>query len=309
MHMAAPLAFRRPGWRLRTRRVGLVLVVGAVVLFFVAVGVRGWLGTDDAREVMARQIETLVSDGIRGSVTIGGIDRIGADGVIEAHDIVFRDESGEMVLEAHQASLELDLSELTGGHFVANRGHVRGGTVVLSSLPDGELAIDRAFEAPHPGPPGSPIGPDVVRLENLVADGIEVRLAIDGMPGATFENVSTISIVRAPENGSAHLRCDRIDGDAHLATPIPVDFSIDDGTLTLIGDARRRASFTLPAEIGGEPLTIDAVIRMNAREEASVDVHLVPESFGAAFTSAGLVGQALIAETMTPALDVTVDLP
>ena len=58
----------------------------------------------------------------------------------------------------------------------------------------------------------------------------------------------------------------------------------------------------------GEPVGVDATVWMNAREEAHVDVHLVPSSFGAVFTSAPLVTQALVAETMTDALDVTVDI-
>jgi hypothetical protein len=295
-------------WLMRGRRpvlalLGIVLVLGGVLF-----GVLGWLQSDDGREELARRIEDVISDGIRGSVTIGGIDAIG-ERDLHAHDVVFEDESGRTVIEARDVWLELDFAELAAGRFVSERGRVHGGLVVLETIPSGELLLDRAFESPRPGPPGAPIGPDVVRLENLVADGVEVRIEVDGVPDATISNVSTICLVRAPEHGSVRFRADRIDGDAHFATPIPVDFSIDDGSLTLIGDARRRATLTLPTVVGGEPVTIDTTVRMNAREEAHVDVHLIPSSFGAVFTSSALVTQALIAETLTSALDVTVDLP
>ena len=96
---------------------------------------------------------------------------------------------------------------------------------------------------------------------------------------------------------------------SEIDAPIPIDLTFDDGTLTLDGDARRRVVIELPAQVGGEAIEIDVLVRANAAQDLHVEVHLIPSGVGAAIAPAPLLMQALLAETRTGALDVTIDLP
>jgi hypothetical protein len=282
---------------------GLALVVAVL-----ATALPAWARSSGGRELLARQIEQLLDGEIRGHVTIGSLDRVDATGVA-ATDVRFFDESGRVVIEADDVELEIDWDELMAGHFVSPRGHAHGGRVIMETLASGELLIDRAFESAHPGPPGSPIGPDVVRLERLAVSGVEVLIDLHGAREIRASRMAAILLVRAPENGSARMRADRIDARLHLDAPIPQDLAIEDGHFELDGAARRRARLDFPTHVGGEPLHVEAVVRADAQENMHVEVTLTPESVGAVLTSGPLIAQALILETMSDAIDVTVELP
>ncbi len=81
-----------------------------------------------------------MSEGIRGSLTIGQIESVGLDG-ISASDIRFLDEWGALVIGADHAELALDWVALLSGRFVSRHGRVRGARVVLETLPTGGLAL------------------------------------------------------------------------------------------------------------------------------------------------------------------------
>jgi hypothetical protein len=281
------------------------LVVVTAILY---TAVPAWASSARGRDVIARQIETLLDGEIRGHVTIGSLDRLDAEGVA-ATDVVFYDESGHVVIAVDQVELDVDWDELAHGHVVSTRGHAHGGRVVLETLASGELLIDRAFESAHPGPPGSPVGPDVVRLERLAVDGVEVVVAIDGSRPVRASHLSAILIVRAPENGSARIHADRIGAQLHIDSPIPQDLVIANGHFELDGASRRRSRIDFPTHVGGEPLHVEVAIRADASEDMHVAVTLTPESVGAVFTCGPLIAQAMILETMSDAIDVTVELP
>jgi hypothetical protein len=299
---------RRRAWRPRGRLsfadLGGVVILAAALYTVVP----AWARSEGGRDVLARRIEEALDDEIRGYATIGSLDRIDASGVA-ATDVAFFDESGRVVIEAEQVELEIDWDELFGGHVVSPRGHVHGGRVVMETLASGELLIDRAFESPHPGPPGEPIGPDVVRLERLAVDDVTVLIDIHDAREVRAARTSAIVLVRAPEHGSARMRADRIDAALHLDAPIPQDMAIEDGRFELDGAARRRSRIDFPSHLGGEPLHLTVTIRADAHENMHVAVTLTPQSFGAALTSAPLVAQAMVLETMSDAIDVTVELP
>jgi hypothetical protein len=275
-----------------------------LAILYVAVPV--WARSESGRETLARGIESVIDDQIRGSVRIGAIDRIDEEG-IAGRDIVFFDESGRRVLEADDVELAIDWDELTRGHVVSPRGTVRGGRVLLETIASGELLIDRAFESAHPGESGAPVGEDVVRLENLVASNIQVLIRIHGGGSITARRVSTEVLVRAPENGSALLQAERVRALLHIEAPIPIDLDVRRGQVDLDGSARRRSSIDFPSTIGGEGVRVTVVVRADQDENMHLDVRLHPESVGAMFTGAHLFTQAIVAETIADRVDVTVD--
>lgn len=296
---------QRGRWR---RRLLVVLAIFSLLAIVVPLGLRMWLSSEAGRDTVARAIERFASDGIRGSLTIGGIDRISTDGVI-GHDIRFFDEDGHLVIEARQADVAIDWAELLRGHVVSPHGHASGGRVVIESMPSGQLRIDRAFEPPNPGPAGQPVGDDVVRFEALVTSGVDVRIAVRDAPGVTITGLSAILLFRAPDHGSAHLRADRIRGGLTIAAPIPVGMDVRGGTLTLIGDSRRRADMRLPTIIGGQRVQMNVRVLADAQERMRVQVHLRPEEVGGLFTAAPLLLQALAAGALSDMVDTTVDMP
>lgn len=307
----APLELARvpsPRWRwLRPLSLGLAL---ASAIGFV------WLGSDAGRAAIARRIEHAVSDGIRGSLTIGHIESLGLDGV-SASDVRFLDESGELVIGADHAELALDWGQLLAGRFISRHGRVRGARVVLETLPTGGLALSHAFAPRHPAPAvetahadaGTGTESDTVRLEGLVASDVEVQIALDGAPAIRVEHVSAILSIRTPENAGTRIRGDRIAGTAHVAAPVPVDLAIAGGTLSFDGHSRRRAVVDVPATVNGASIAVSVLVRDDPRDGVRVEVHLVPADPGAALVDAPLLAQALLAEVGSPRLAVTIDLP
>ena len=269
-----------------------------------------WLGSDAGRDAIARRIERSVSDGIRGSLTIGRIESLGLDG-ISASDIRFLDESGALVIGADHAELALDWAELFTGRFISRHGRIRGARVVLETLPTGGLSLSRAFAPRHPTPTpeGEPTGSDTVRLEGLVVSDVELLIALDGAPEIHVEHVSAILVIRTPENAGTRVRGDRIAGAAHVAAPIPVDLRIAGGTLSFDGGSRRRAAVEVPATVNGAAIAVSVLVRDEPRAGVRVEVHLVPADAGASLVSAPLLAQALLAEVASPRLDVTIDPP
>jgi hypothetical protein len=284
-----------------------VLVVGVALLLALA-GVWLWLSSESGRGSVARLIERVASAEIRGSVVAGTLDEMSLGGVV-GHHIRFLDESGALVLEADEAELAVDWGQLILGHFVSPHGRVHGGRVILQTNASGTLLIDRAFESPDPGPSGQPIGADLVRLEALAVSDIDVRIAIHGAPEMRVQHAAAIVLLRAPDHAGARVRADRIDAGLHLDAPIGIDMTIEDGTLTFDGDARRRAVIRLPATMNGQAMAVDLIVRADAHDDLRVSAHLIPSGVGAAMSQAPLLVQALLAETLTDALDVTVDLP
>ncbi len=310
--MTSPDEFARrrgdPPPRQKSRVSFADLVALSLIAATLCVAIPAWARSEEGRAAIAHEVEQLLDGQIRGYVTIGSLDRVGMDGVT-ASNVIFYDESGRVVIEADEVELEVDWDELSRGHFVSPRGRVHGGRLVLETLASGELLADRAFESAHPGPPGSPIGPDVVRLERLAIDHVTVLIAVHGAREVRATRLSAIVLVRAPENGSPHVRADRIDGHLLIDAPIAQNLEIERGHFVLDGAARRRSRMDFPTHVGGEPLRVEVTVRADAHENMHVGVTLTPQSVGAVFTSGALIAQALILEAMSPALDVTVELP
>ena len=80
-------------------------------------------------------------------------------------------------------------------------------------------------------------------------------------------------------------------------------------TISVASWARRRAVLALPATLNGESMDLDIVVRADTHDDMHVDVHLIPSGVGAAIVQAPLLVQALLAASLTDALDVTVDVP
>ncbi len=308
---APPVERERPLGARRRRRWPYVAAALALSVAVAGSAAPIWLSSEAGRGTIARLLAGFVSDEIRGTMTVGGIESISLAGVV-GRDVRFTDEGGELVLSAGEVELELDWSELIfSGRFLSPHGRVRGARVVVETLESGELLIARTFASASPGPGESdaPVGRDTVRLAGLVVSDVEVLVRVHGSPDMSVEHVSAIVLVRAPEHGGVHLRADRIDGDVRIAAPIPIDLALEDGTLTVDGDSRRRVTIDLPTLLNGEAVAIEVRVHANTGGELSVELRLLPSSPGAVLAATPLVAQAVLAETGSDVLDVTVELP
>lgn len=292
---------RRPSTMLRR-----VLLL-ALALALLAVAAVAWLRSDGARIFAARRVESIIDGEIRGSMSIGSLDRIDEEGVAGTH-IVFYDELGTPVLEAEKAALSVDWMALLQGRFISEAGFVHGGRLTLDIRPDGQLSISRAFDSANPGPEGQPIGEDVVRLEHLDISAIEVGMAAEGASAFRANNVRARIRARVPENGAIDFGAERVRARLHLEAAIPVDLTLRSGQITLDGASRNRARLNLLTRVGGEGVRARVQVTTNSDENMHVDVHLHPESPGAVFTAAHLFSQAAALGVVSDALDVTVDL-
>lgn len=301
--MAFPLA--NAAWRqiVHFRRALILALVLAVVCIF---GALMWLRSASARAWAAHQVESIIDGAIRGSVTIGSLDRVDEEG-IGGRNIVFYDELKTPVLEADKVSLSIDWTALMHGQFHSKGGFVEGGRLTLDVRPDGSLSISRAFDSAHPGPRNQPLGEDVVRLEHLDIHGIDIGMRADGQSAFRARGVRARIRARVPENGSIDFAAEGVSARLHLQAMIPVDLQLRSGRIALDGASRQRAQLMLRTRVGGEGVRARIRVVMSASEEMHVDVRLHPESPGAVFTAAHLFTQALALGLTNDAVDVTMD--
>jgi hypothetical protein len=290
-----------------TRRRALRVVLAIVPILIVSViASLAWARSDAGHAWIARRLEETISSQIRGHLEIGTLDSADLHHV-SAHDVRFFDESGRIVIAADEAELDYDLGALVHGRFVSPRGHAHGGHVFLQTAADGTLFLDRAFRSAHPGPPGAPIGDDVVHLENLMVDDVTLVAAVGSAPTATVREVGATVLVRAPENGAAAVGAQRLHGAVHVAAPIPFDLRIVSGTFDVDGAARRRAHVAMPSRMGSEHVDIEVTVTTTGHDVFHVDARIRPHGVSATLAAAGMISQALVAETQSDVLDVTVE--
>ncbi len=301
--MAFPLAAHT--WRkiVRARRAYLIALV---LLMLFTVGSLMWLRSDAARAFAARQVEAIIDDEIRGSITIGALDRVDEEG-IGGRDIVFYDELKTPVLEADKVSLSVDWTALMNGQFHSKAGFVHGGRLTLDVRPNGSLSISRAFDSAHPGPRNQPLGEDVVRLEHLDIEGVDIGMRAEGQSAFRASGVRARIRARVPENGSIDFAAERVSARLHLQALMPVDLQLRSGRIALNGASRQRAQLNLRTRVGGEGVRARIRVIMGRGDNMHVDVRLHPESPGAVFTAAHLFTQALALGLTNDAVDVTMD--
>jgi hypothetical protein len=293
--------------RHRLVKIAAGLVVTLLALAAIGAGAVVWLGTEGGHAWLARQLEENISSQIRGHLTVGHLDHADLHHVV-ARDVTFWDESGRPVIEADEVEMSYELDELVGGHFVSHASHAHGGRVILETNAEGELLINRAFRSSHPGPPGQPVGPDVVHLENLEVTDVTVTMALGDAPVATLRRLAATVLVRAPDRGAAIVEADHVHGGLHVAAPIPFDLRVIAGSLAVDGAAHRRIHIDLPARMGSERIGIEVTALARPDETLTVDARIRPHGLGAMLSASGMISQAMIAETQSPLLDVTVEL-
>ena len=301
--MAFPLASTL--WRkiVQSRR---ALFLGFVLVLVLVFGAVLWLRSDAARAFAARQVEDIINAEIRGSITIGSLDRIDEEGV-GGREIVFYDELHTPVLEAEKVSLHVDWDALMRGQFHSKGGFVQGGRLTLDVRPDGSLSISRAFDSANPGPRNQPLGEDVVRLEHLDIADIEIGMNADGQSAFRASGVRARVRARVPEHGSIDFEATRISARLRLEAMMPVDLQLRSGRIALDGASRQRAQLNLQTRVGGEGVRARIRVITGARGSMRVDVRLHPESPGAVFTAGHLFAQALALGATNDAVDVSIE--
>lgn len=265
-----------------------------------------WAESEDGHRWIARRVEEIISGQIRGHLEIGQVDRADLHH-IAARDVVFSDESGREVIRADKADLTYDFEQLLRGRFVSYGGRVHGGRVRLETLGH-ELLLDRAFRSSHPGPPGQPVGQDVVHLENLEVDDVSLSVHLGDAPVAVFRRLSAVVLVRAPDRGAAIVAADAVSGRLHVAAPIPFDLRVAGASFLVDGASPHRVQLDLPSHMGTERIGVEVSVRASPDQQLFVDARLRPHGLGAMLAASGMISQALIAETQSPQLDVTVEM-
>lgn len=294
----------------RTRRRAWLRAVLLASLALAALGLslRTWLASSDGRDFVARRIEEVVSGQIRGRLTIAHLDALDLSSV-HGRGIRFADESGRPVLEADEARLAYELSDLLAGRFVSHHGEVHGGHVWIEAGSTGEPLLSRAFRSAHPGAADAPVGADVVTLEGLHVTDVVVTLALGDAPSTTLRRVGADVTLHAPENGAAIVATRATSGLLHVAAPVPFDLRVAGAALDVDGAARRRIHLSLPSRMGHERVGIEVTARARPDESLVVDARIRPEGLSAALAASGMITQAMIAEAASGGvLDVTVEM-
>lgn len=302
---------RLGAWRRRPprrgRRILAALAIVAVVSLVSVPVALAWLQGEQGHAWIARELEENISSQIRGHIVVGHLDEIDLHHVV-GRDIRFFDEGGRVVLEADQVDMQYELSELLSGHFVSHASVVHGGRVLLETNAAGVLLVNRAFQSAHPGPPGQPVGPDVVHLDHLDAHDVTLVAALGSAPVATLSGVGAMVLVRAPDRGAAIVQAQHVHGHLHVQAPIPWDMRVIAASFAVDGAAHRRAHIDLPTRMGDQQIGIEITATTLPDQSLHVDARIRPHGLGAMLAATGMIAQCLIAETASEALDVTVEL-
>ena len=285
----------------------MVLAVLLLVVVALGFGAFSWLGSEDGHQWIARQLEVNISSQIRGHLVIGHLDAIDLDHVVGT-DVRFIDEGGRPVIVVDHVDMQYEASELLSGHFVSYSAQARGGQLLIETDRHGVLVVNRAFQSAHMGPPGQPIGPDVVHLENLDVSDVTVTTALGAAPVATLRGVSALVLVRAPDHGAAFVEAHHVSGALNVAAPIPFDLRVIAASLVVDGAAHRRAHIDLPSRMGSERIGIEITALTLPGNNLHVDARIRPHGLMAMLAATSMIAQCLLAETATDALDVTVEL-
>jgi hypothetical protein len=133
-------------------------------------------------------------------------------------------------------------------------------------------------------------------------------LDLGAAPHTTLAHVGAEVVVRAPENGAAIVDASHVHGALHVDAPIPFDLRVLAASLAIDGGAHRRIHIDLPSRMGSERIGVEVTALAQPDETLRVDARIRPHGLGAMASAAGMISQALLAETATPVLDVTVEL-
>lgn len=296
----------RSMWRWYAKRALVALASGALVGLLGGLAFLAWLPTAGGRAFAARRLERWVSGSIPGALRIGEIDELGWDG-LRGRDVRFVDGEGEPVVEAERVSLAVDWLALATGRFVSPHGVARGGRVFLTSDAEGRLRIDRAFHSTDTG--ARPSGRDAVHFRSLDVSDVDVLVRVRGAPRAAMRGASATLDVRAPEGASVRFEADAVRGRAHIDAPIAIDLSVRGGHVSIDGDARRRARLALPCQLDGARSRVAVDVTARADDRMHVDLRIAPADVGSAIVTLPALAQALLAETGSDDLDVTIEGP
>ncbi len=296
--LAGVVRVGRSKWGRRSAKIAAATII---IIVGIAVGLRFFVDSTSGRELIARQLESMVSDQIAGRMRIGHIDRVSVDHVV-ARDILFSSPRGDVVLRVRWANLDIRLFDLLRGHIATSRARLRGGTVYLETDPRGSLGLDQAFRARRGGSSGT----TTVDFDQLHVSGIELRARMSGMPDTRVTHVSGIVRVWTRAAGAkAQLRVTRVTGHVHVASPIPIAMVLGRGTFRYDEARIERTRLDVHGTMGGSPVRLEATVELHDEERLLV-AQLTVDGVGGWIRSSPLITQATLADIFSPSFDLRV---
>ncbi len=252
-------------WVRRALWIAGSILVGTGAL---AAGLVLWINSSSGHAFVAGRIESMVNEKIKGSLRIGGVDRVSVDRLV-AHDLRFSAPGGETVLFVRSAELDVQVLDLFRGHIAAASGRVRGGTLTVATDAHGELGLDQTFRSrPHEG---SSEGGATIDLSNIEASGMTLRARVSEVPDATVTRMTFRARIWTPAAGAkVQLSASRITGHLAIATPMPIRMQVARGTLHYDGASAERARVDVRGTMGGSPVRlVTAVANHGSRPRIS----------------------------------------
>lgn len=255
----------RPSWELREpeatsarprrwlRRVGAglgALVALAAVALAVAVA---WVRSDAGRRWVARRIEAEVSRQVRGTIRVGEITELSRSS-LRARDVRVIAPDGATVIDVRDVAMDIRWRSLAAGRFESTSARVHGGAVRIAEAQGDprSVSIELAFRGRGGDNSGrSAGGGSPLSLRRMALSELTVTSDFDGLPDARGERLSgTLDIVVPREGAGArlHLRGARM--ALHVATPLPLNLTVTDGSFDLDSGAEARARVDLRTNLG-----------------------------------------------------------
>ncbi len=157
------------------------LVALAVALWFLGLlTIDATCRSPEARTTVVNEVLAAISEGMRGDMEVGAVEHLSLrTWTVAARDFRVRDERGVQVLHVEHAAITIDPWSFLDGEVRIT--HARGirAQLEITQRPDGEIGIDRAFQAVNAGGRGLSLDP-VVRFDRIDAVDVRVHLAAPG---------------------------------------------------------------------------------------------------------------------------------
>lgn len=235
------------------RRVALlVFSLWAIVAF---IGCHATFASQPVRARAARRAIAAVSEGIRGSMTVGNFVHVSDDGWASGRSILIEDERGNEVIFAEEADVRIDVLSLFGNHVRFTEAIARRGRVHLVERADHTWGIDIAFRGAGEGGP-SP----TVSFDDLEVFDTQVVLQAQNAPRIVIDGVHAHISIRAG-NGPTTLRYWSATGNARIRDPLPLEVRIDGAWGHFDGSAAARFRTRARGNFMGDDTEVSLLLR------------------------------------------------
>lgn len=292
----------------RFKKIVITSVALVLTLSLSAVALLGWLRSNSGRRYVGEQLEAFVATEIVGRMRIREVVEISTSGIV-LEGVGFFAPGGTKVIDAKRVELEVDWAALIlEQRVVTERGRINGGTVTLTLLRGGDLALDRTFRAPNTTYDPSAGDDKPVDLQRLAFSDLTADARIDGVPSVRATGLHGILHIVVPRPGAkVRFAIGQLGGLMRVKAPIPFSLHMHHGRAHFDGALAQRVTVDTRGSMGGSPIRFRTIITVK-RNQPKIAATLDVDGAEGWLRASPMITQATAARLASSAFDFSVNM-